>query len=55
MRLDKIELRYPREWGASWVELYLWDMLELDTFWRIRLPSSRKGTSWVDILKALAC
>ncbi|UJS20762.1 MAG: hypothetical protein L3J18_02240 [Candidatus Brocadia sp.] len=30
-------------------------MLELDTFWRMRLPSSRKGTSWLNILKALVC
>ncbi|OQY99065.1 MAG: IS1634 family transposase, partial [Candidatus Brocadia sp. UTAMX2] len=30
-------------------------MLELDTFWRMRLPSSREGTSWLNILKALVC
>ena len=35
--------------------LYVWDMLELDTFWRSRLPSSRKGTSWLNMLKALVC
>lgn len=55
VRLDKIELRRPREWGASWMGLYVWDMLELDTFWRSRLPSSRKGTSWLNMLKALVC
>ena len=55
VRLDKIELHRPREWGASWLGLYLWDLLELDTFWRQRLPSSRKGTSWLNILKALIC
>ena len=55
VRLDKIELRHPREWGASWLGLYVWDMLELDAFWRMRLPSSRKGTSWLNILKALVC
>ena len=55
VRLDKIELRRPREWGASWLGLYVWDMLELDTFWRGRLPSSRKGTSWLNMLKALVC
>ncbi|BBO17064.1 IS1634 family transposase [Candidatus Brocadia pituitae] len=55
VRLDKIELRRPREWGASWLGLYVWDMLELDTFWRSRLPSSRKGTSWLNMLKALVC
>ena len=55
VRLDKIELRCPREWGASWLGLYVWDMLELDTFWKSRLPSSRKGTSWLNMLKALVC
>ena len=55
VRLDKIELRHPREWGASWLGLYVWDMLELDAFWRMRLPSSRKGTSWLNMLKALVC
>jgi len=55
VRLDKIELHQPREWGASWLGLYLWNLLELDTFWRERLPSSRKGTSWLNMLKALTC
>ncbi len=55
VRLDKIELRRPREWGACWLGLYVWDMLELDTFWKQRLPSSRKGTSWLNLLKALRC
>lgn len=55
IQLDKIELRRPREWGTCWLGLYLWDMLELDKFWKERLPSSRKGTSWLNILKALAC
>ena len=55
VQLDKIELSRPREWGACWLGLYLWDLLELDKFWKQRLPSSRKGTSWLNILKALTC
>ena len=55
VQLDKIELRSPREWGACWLGLYLWDLLELDKFWKQRLPSSRKGTSWLNMLKALSC
>jgi hypothetical protein len=55
VQLDKIELRRPREWGECWLELYVWDLLDLDTFWKQRLPSSRKGTSWLNILKALTC
>jgi hypothetical protein len=55
VQLDKIELRSPREWGACWLGLYVWDLLELDTFWKQRLPSSRKGTNWLNMLKALSC
>ena len=55
IQLDRIELRRPREWGTCWLGLYLWDMLELDKFWKERLPSSRKGTSCLNILKALTC
>ena len=55
VQLDKIELRRPREWGACWLGLYVWNLLELDTFWKQRLPSSRKGTSWLNMLKALTC
>ena len=32
VRLDKIELRHPREWGACWLGLYVWNLLELDIF-----------------------
>ena len=53
VRLDKIELRRPRQWGACWLALHLWDVLELDRFWAPRLRASRKGTRWLAVLKAL--
>ena len=49
-----IELRSPREWGACRLGLYLWDLLELDKFWKQRLPSSRKGTSLPSWKRGLA-
>jgi hypothetical protein len=55
VRLDQIELRHPRQWGACWLALHLWDTLELDRFWAPLLPPSRKGTRWLNVLKALAC
>ena len=55
VQLDKIALRRPRQWDACWLGLYVWNLLELDTFWGGRLPSSRKGTSWLNMLKALVC
>ena len=48
-----VELRDPRQWGACWLALVLWDRLELDRFWGPRLPPSRQGTRWLDILTLL--
>ncbi|MDG6027254.1 MAG: hypothetical protein E3K40_11215 [Candidatus Brocadia sp.] len=31
VRLDSIELRHPRQWGACWLGLLVWGLLELDT------------------------
>jgi hypothetical protein len=53
VRLDQIQLLRPRQWGACWLALHLWDVLELDRFWAPLLPKSRKGTRWINVLKAL--
>ena len=45
----------PRQWGACWLALVLWDRLELDRFWCPRLPASRQGTRWLDVLKTQVC
>lgn len=51
--LRAISLRKPRQWGACWLALHLWELLDLDPFWAARLPVSRKGTRWLNVLKAL--
>jgi len=53
--LSRMELRRPRQWGACWLALKLWEMLDLDAFFTPRLPASRKGTRWDLILKLLVC
>jgi transposase len=53
VRLDQFELRRPRQWGACWVGCRLWDQLQLDEFWRERLPDSREGTRWRHVLETL--
>jgi transposase len=53
VRLNEFELRRPRQWGACWVGCQLWDQLQLDEFWRERLPDSREGTSWRQVLQTL--
>ena len=53
IRLDKIKLHHPRQWGACWLVCELWNQLDLDSFWQERLGVSRKGTKWLNILKVL--
>jgi hypothetical protein len=31
----------------------LWEQLQLDEFWSARLPPSRQGTRWLNVLKTL--
>jgi transposase len=51
--LSELSLRHPRQWGACWLALDLWQQLELDSFWRPRLRPSREGTPWLKVLKTL--
>ena len=51
--IDRIELHRPRQWGACWLAMHVWDLLDLDRFWADRLPASRQGTRWLNVLKAL--
>jgi transposase len=51
--LSRLELKRPREWGASWLAVELWKLLELDEFWGKHLSQSRKGTNWVHVLLVL--
>jgi hypothetical protein len=53
VRLSELQLKRPRQWGACWLACVLWQQLDLDTFWSARLPASRKGTRWVQVLQIL--
>ena len=53
LKLSRIQLSRPRQWGGCWLALELWDRLHLDDFWAPRIPPSRKGTPWLKILKTL--
>ena len=55
INVKDMELRDPRQWGACWLALVLWDRLDLDRFWGPRLTPSRQGTRWLDILKVQVC
>ena len=51
--LSALRLYRPRQWGACWLAGQLWRELQLDRFWADRLPQSRKGTRWDQILQVL--
>jgi hypothetical protein len=53
LRLSDMRLCRPRQWGACWLAGQLWRELQLDRFWGDRLPPSRKGTHWDQILQVL--
>ena len=55
VKLNELRLHHPRQWGACWLALTLWEQLELDRFWRDRLPASRQGTKWLEVLKTQVC
>jgi transposase len=53
LRLSKLRLERPRQWGGCWLALQLYRELRLDGFWAERLPPSRKGTRWDLVLLIL--
>jgi hypothetical protein len=53
LKLAQLRLERPRQWGACWLALRLWQSLGLDEFWGERLPPSRKGTRFDQVLLVL--
>jgi len=53
IRLSGLSLHRPRQWGACWLTAQLWEQAGLDRFWASRLPVSRKGTRWDQVLQVL--
>lgn len=53
IKLNRMSLRHPRQWGGCWLAMELWNQLGLDEFWASRLADSRKGTDWLKVLKTL--
>ena len=55
VRLEAMQLHRPRQWGACWLACQLYQQLGLTSFFAARLPRSRKGTSWANVLQTLVC
>jgi hypothetical protein len=54
LKLAQLRLERPRQWGACWLALRLWQSLGLDAFWGERLAPTRKGTRFDQVLFVLA-
>ena len=53
VKLSEMQLRRPRAFGDCWLACRLWDELELDQFWRERLPKGKEEVPWVKVLELL--
>jgi transposase len=53
LKLKQLRLCRPRAFGGCWLALTLWQELQLDRFWKERLPPSREGTRWDEVLLVL--
>ena len=53
LKLKEMRLCRPRTLGGCWLALTLWRELQLDRFWKDRLPASREGTRWDEVLFVL--
>ncbi len=55
LRLNKLSVSRPRQWGACWLALEVWNWVDFDLFWRPRLGRNREGTDWLNVFKTLVC
>jgi hypothetical protein len=53
IRLNELQVKHPRQWGACWLSSVLWEQLKFDEFWSVRLTPSREGTPWLRVLQTL--
>lgn len=53
VRLSELRLERPRQWGACWLAMQLWQEIDLEGFWGSRLAPSREGTPWLKVLQTL--
>src|SRR2546427_2785121 len=53
IRLDQLQVKRPRQWGACWLACELWRQLRLDEFWRGKVPPRRGRAGLFGNLKTL--
>lgn len=53
VKLDQMELRRPRSFGDCWLGCWLWDKLQLSSFWNMQLLDERGDVPWAKVLQLL--
>jgi transposase len=53
VKLDQMQLRRPRSFGDCWLGCWLWDKLQLSSFWNSRLADARGDVPWTKVLQLL--
>ncbi len=53
VKLDQMELRRPRAFGDCWLGCWLWERLQLSSFWKMQLSDSRGDVPWDKVLQLL--
>jgi len=53
VKLDQMQLRRPRSFGDCWLGCWLWDKLQLSSFWNRQLIDERGEVSWAKVLQLL--
>lgn len=54
VKLSELRLEHPRAFGDCWLGCRLWDELQLESFWRQRLPDGKAQVPWFKVLELLA-
>jgi hypothetical protein len=53
VKLGELSLQRPRVFGDCWLACRVWDELQLDSFWRERLPAGKARVPWFKVLELL--
>ena len=53
VKLDQMQLRRPRSFGDCWLGCWLWDRLQLSSFWNQQLGDDRGEVPWAKVLQLL--
>ena len=53
VKLGEMQLCRPRAYGNCWLGCLLWEQLDLERFWRMRLAEQRGEVPWAKVLQIL--